>query len=73
MKEKKRRYRTFNKPGTYKIRIVYEATPEKFNNIYTREGGLRSNEITVHFREPGPVEKKMIDAMEHSLGADIYI
>ncbi|MFO7916127.1 MAG: tetratricopeptide repeat protein [Candidatus Krumholzibacteriales bacterium] len=73
LKEKKRRYRTFNKPGTYKISIVYEATPEKFNNIYTREGGLRSNEITVNFREPGPIEKKMIDAMEHSLGADIYI
>jgi len=73
LKEKKRRYRTFNKPGTYKISIVYEATPEKFNNIYTREGGLRSNEIAVHFREPGPVEKKMIDAMNHSITTDYDI
>lgn len=73
LKEKERRYRTFNKPGTYKISMVYEATPEKFNNIYTREGGLRSNEITVHFREPGPVEKKMIDAMNHSITTDYDI
>jgi tetratricopeptide (TPR) repeat protein len=61
-KNRENRLMTFPKPGVYQIRAVYKEVPERYLKLYSKEGGLWSNRISVRFVEPTPEQKEILDA-----------
>lgn len=61
---------TFPVQGEYRVKVVY-SIPKIFKKIWRAEGGLKSNEISLIFRNPTDIEKEILDAYWEKGGARI--